>query len=260
MIDTILTLKEVIPVNIIDIPIKTNWEPYFLFVATLSLIVAVIIPFAQKKYDEYRTKRSFTIYLKKQIGFILNFLTSEKIEYHEASIKNNPVKDQLALIEFIKRFEIDFENHKETVQLKMIFALILNLQNLLFYSFHLRNTIRNVDFKELMKLTLEHGDKLSKKELSNIYGLIVTLESFISISLYHDRFAEIKSIKRLTQEKVWVGLKLDKNFLEMQEILSDDLQYINDNESSITEITFVLRAVEQKVKEYFDYEKNMEQR
>jgi hypothetical protein len=260
MIDTLLTQKEVIPVNIIDIPDKTNWEPYFLFVATLSLIVAVIIPFAQKKYDEYRTKRSFTIYLKKQLGFILNFLTSEKIEYHEPSIKKNPDKVQLELTEFIKRFEIDLKKHKEAVQPKIIFTLIMNLQKLLLYSFHLRNTIRNVEFKELMKLTLEHGDKLSKKELSNIYGLIVVLESFISISLYHDRFAEIKSIKRLTQENVWVGLKLDKDFLEKQEILNDDLQYINDNESSITEITFILRAVEQKVKEYFDYEKNMKRR
>ena len=141
-----------------------------------------------------------------------------------------------------------------------ISTMLMNLQKLLLFSSQLRHTIKNVDYKDLMKLALEHGSKLSQKELSNIYGLIVVLESFISISLFHDRFGEMKSIKRLTQEGIWIGLKLDKDFLDKQEILNDDLQFVNDNESSISEITFILRAVNQKVKEYFEFDKNMKNR
>lgn len=66
---------------------KINWEPWILFVAILALVASVIIPFAQKKYDEHRTKRNFQYYLKKQIGLILNLLTTEKLEYIEPSVK-----------------------------------------------------------------------------------------------------------------------------------------------------------------------------
>jgi hypothetical protein len=234
-----------------------NWEQYFLFIATLILIAAVIIPFVQKKYDEYRTKRSFKMYFKKQIGFILNYITNEKIEYQYSIINKKIAKEKLELSEFLKRYENDFKHHKDTVEPVIIFTLLLNLQNLLIFSFHLRNIIKDVDFKDLMKLTLEHGNKLSKKELSNIYELIVVLDRFFSICLYHDRFGKMKSIKRLTQEGVWIGLDIDKDFLEKQEFLNDDLQFINEHETSIAEIAFVLRSVNQRIKEYFDYKKNM---
>jgi hypothetical protein len=106
-----------------------------------------------------------------------------------------------------------------------------------------------------MKLTLEHGNQLSKDELSNIYGLITILESYVSISLYHDRFGEMQSIKRLIQEKTWVGLKLDKDFLENQTVLNDDLQFINDKMNSIEEIIYILGITEDKTLEYFEYKK-----
>ena len=67
VLDTIQKGKEIIPIKIISEP-KFDWEPYVLLIATLSLIAAVIIPFAQKWYEEYRTKRSFQFYFKKQLG------------------------------------------------------------------------------------------------------------------------------------------------------------------------------------------------
>jgi len=67
---------------------KTEWDGWMLLVAVLSQIASIIIPFAQKKYEEIRAKRNFQYYLKKQIGFILNLLTSEKLEYHEPSLRN----------------------------------------------------------------------------------------------------------------------------------------------------------------------------
>lgn len=233
-----------------------DWEPYFLIIATLSLIAAVIIPFIQKKSEEHLTKRNFKIYFKKQIGFVFNFLASEKIEYHEPSIKKNPEKASIKLTDFIIKLKSDLKEYKNAVQPKIIFTLIMNIQNLLLYSFHLRNTVRNVDFKDLMKLTLEHGNKLSNNELKNVYGLVTILESFISISLYHDRFGEMKSIKRLIQENTWIGLKLDKDFLKNQDVLNEDLQFINDQMDSILEIIYMLEITEQKTNEYFDSDKN----
>ncbi len=255
MTDTLLIKNKAIPYEITDYLDMNNWEPYILLIATLTLIAAIIIPFVQKKYDEYRTKRSFKMYFKNQIGFILNYLTSEKIEYQEFIVNKDITKEKLELSEFLKRYENDFKHHKDAVQPEIILTLLINLQNFLLFSSHLRNIIEDVDFKDLMKLTLKHGNKLSKKELSNIYQLIAILDRFISIYLYHDRFGKMKSIKRLTQEGVWIGLDLDKDFIEKQDFLNDDLLFINEHETSIAEIAFVLRDVNQKIKEYFDYEK-----
>jgi hypothetical protein len=241
--------------NNTNLPKKIEWEPYFLIIATLTLVSAVIIPLAQKKYEEYRAKRNFKIYFKKQLGLVFNFLTSQKIEYSEPSIKKNPEKKHLEISDFLKKFNKDIKEYKNAVQPKIIFTLIMNLQNMLLYAFHLRNTIRSLEFNELMKLTLEHGNQLSKNELSNIYGLITILESFVSISLYHDRFGEMQSIKRLIQEKTWVGLKLDKDFLENQTVLNNDLQFINDKMNSVEEIIYILGITEDKTLEYFEYKK-----
>ena len=133
-----------------------NWEPWFLTIAILSLIAAVIIPFAQKKYEEYRTKRNFQFYLKKQIGLILNQLTSEKIEYFEPSVKNDPKKNFLLVSDFIKDLKNDFEKHKNSVQPRVIFALLMNIQNLCHYCYRLRLNISTIDLQNLTEKTLEH--------------------------------------------------------------------------------------------------------
>lgn len=255
IVDTIKKSQELIPVKIISDSNKIDWEPYVLIIATLSLIAAVIIPFAQKKYEEYRTKRSFQFYFKKQLGIVLNLLTSEKIEYQKPSIKDTPLKEHLNPLEFTKRLEEDFKMHKEAIQPKTIFILLLNLQKLMHFSFQLRYALSKIDFEKLTERTLENGKELSLQELKKAYGIILIYESFISISLFHDRFGELKSIKREIRDNIWLGLKLEKDFLEKQSVLNDDLQYINNNEQSIFEITNMIRIVESKTKEYFDFDK-----
>ena len=69
LIDTLNKNQQVIPVKFILDTTKFDWEPFVLIVATLSLLAAVIIPFAQKWYEQYRTKRSFQFYFKKQLGW-----------------------------------------------------------------------------------------------------------------------------------------------------------------------------------------------
>lgn len=57
-------MKETISVKLVEDVNKIDWEPWVLLVAILTLIASVIIPFAQKKYEEYRAKRNFQYYLR----------------------------------------------------------------------------------------------------------------------------------------------------------------------------------------------------
>lgn len=253
--DSIAHYKDIVPVNIVSEPHKIDWEPYVLIIASLSLIAAVIIPFAQKKYDEYRTKRSFKFYFKNRIGIIWNLLTIEKIEYVKPAIKDDIKKVYLSLIDFVYRFEKDFMEHKETVQVRSIFCILMNLQKLMHYNFRIRLEMGKIDFINLYDKTLAHGKELSKKELQNIYGLILIYQGFMSITLFHDKFGELKSIKRDSTDKIWTGLKLENDLLENQKRVSDDLLFINNNENSIYEIIKMVRILDSETKKYFDFNK-----
>jgi len=254
LIDSLNTAQVTIPVKIVADSNRIEWEPYVLLVATLSLIAAVIIPFAQKWYEEYRTKRSFQFYFKKQLGIVLNLLTDEKIEYIKPNVKDNPEKEYLSPTDFSVKLEVDFNEHKETVQPRTIFALLLNLQQFLQFTNRLRFLLTQIDFEKLTERTLEHGKELSKDELQKAYGIILIFESFISISLFHDKFGDMKTIKREIHEKVWVGFKLDKDILQNQTLLNQDLLHLNNNERSIFEISQMVRIIEAKTKEYFDFD------
>jgi hypothetical protein len=130
----------------------------------------------------------------------------------------------------------------------------MNLQQFMQFGFQLRYSLTHIDFEKLTERTLQHGKELSKDELQKTYGIILIYESFISISLFHDKFGEMKTIKRDIKEKIWVGLKLDKDILLNQNLLNQDLLYLNNNERSVFEYAQIVRIVEAKTKEYFDYD------
>ncbi len=247
-------MEKTIAVKIIEDSSKINWEPWILLIATMSLLAAVILPFAQKRYEEYRTKRNFQYYLKKQIGLILNLLTTEKIEYTEPSVKNDPKKELLYFIDYILKIKSDFKEHKNTVQPRVIFMMLMNIQKLCHFSYQLRHIISSIDLKNITEKTLEHGRELSKEELNKIYGLILIYESFVGISTFHDNFDKTKSIKREFKDNVWVGLKVENSFLSNQSVLNEDLLIINDNEYSLEELQNILLIVNQETKKYFDYD------
>lgn len=239
---------------------KIEWNDWMLLVAVLALVASVIIPFAQKKYEEYRAKRNFQYYLKKQIGLILNLLTSEKLEYHEPSVKNEPKKEFLLIQDFIGELQKDFKEHKNTVQPRVIFMLLMNVQKLCHFAYQLRRIISTIDLQGITNKTLEHGKELSKKELNKIYGLILICESYMSISLFHDKFDSIKSIKRDIENNTWKGLKVEKDLLTNQKRLNEDLLILNDNENSLKELSDILLIINQETKKYFDYEKLQKKR
>ncbi len=248
-------MKEVIPVKIIEEANKINWEPWVLLVAVLTLIASVIIPFAQKKYEEFRVKRNFQYYLKKQIGLVLNILTTEKLEYIEPSVKNEPKKELHFIKEFINKLKSDFKEHKNSVQPRVIFMLLMNVQKLSHFSYQLRNRISTINLQNITERTLEHGKDLSKEELNKIYGLILIYESFLSISLFHDKFGQIKTIKRIIKNDLWIGLAVEKDLLNNQNRLNDDLLVLNDNENSLEELQNIVLIVNQETKRYFNYDK-----
>lgn len=247
-------MEKIIPVKIIEDSSKIDWNPWVLLVATLSLIAAVILPFAQKRYEEFRTKRNFQYYLKKQIGLVLNILTTQKLEYIEPNVKNDPKKELLFIKDFIIKIKSDFNEHKNTVQPRVIFMLLMNIQKLCHFSYQLRQIISSIDLKNITEKTLEHGRELSKEELNNIYGLILIYESYVGISTFHDNFDKTESIKREFKDNVWVGIKIENNLLSNQSVLNDDLLIINDNENSLEELQNILLIVNQETKKYFDYE------
>ena len=253
-------MREVIPAKMIDEGNNINWELWVLVVAVLTLIASVIIPFAQKKYEEFRTKRNFQYYLKKQIGLVLNLLTSLKLEYVEPSVKNDPRQELLLIKDFIIKLKSDFKEHKNSVQPRVIFTLLMNVQKLCQFSNNLRQSISTINLQTITEKTLEHGKELSKQDLNKIYGLILIYESYLSISLFHDKFGDIKSIKRIIEKEEWVGLSIEKDLLTNQNRMNDDLLILNDNENSLEELQNILLIVNQETKKYFDYDNLQEKR
>lgn len=239
---------------------KIEWDGWMLLVAVLALIAAVFIPFAQKKYEEFRAKRNFQYYLKKQIGLILNLLTSEKLEYHQPSVKNEPKKEFLLIKDFIGELQKDFKEHKNTVQPRIIFMVLMNVQKLCHFAYQLRRIISTIELQSITDKTLEHGKELSKNELNKIYGLILICESYMSISLFHDKFDSIKSIRRDIENDIWKGLKVEKDLLTNQDRLNKDLLILNDNENSLKELSDILLIINQETKKYFDYDKLQKKR
>ena len=236
-----------------------NWSPWVLLIATLSLLAAVLIPFIQEYIKQKKDKESFEIFIKKKIGNILNLITGETIEYHEPSVKNDIVKEQLDIRTLCKRIKIDHEKHKSSVQPRIIFTQLMNIQNLLHFVYRLRLSVQQINFNKLSDQILEHGKNLSDKKRKEIYGLLLILESFVSITLFHDKFGELKSIKRQYENKIWTGLTLEKDFLNKQEILNEDLMHINDKENNLFEIINMVTVLVNEVKSFYDFD-NMQQK
>jgi len=257
-IDSVIAVKDTIhetakmfhhtePIQYID------WSPWVLLIATLSLAAAVLIPLIQEIIKQKRDKESFEIFVKKKIGAILNQITGETIDYHEPSVKNEIVKEQISLKALCSKIKLDHEKHKSTVQPRIIFTQLMNIQNLLHFIYRLRLSIQQISFDKLSDQILEHGKNLTDKKRKEIYGLLLVLESFVSITLFHDKFGDLKSIKRNYDNKLWTGLKLEKDFIDKQEILNEDLTLINDKENNLFEIISMTSVLVNEIESFYNF-------
>lgn len=224
-------------------------------IATLSLIASVIIPFASRKYDQWKAKASFDLYLKKYLGVVFNILTYDKIEYHQPSIKDNPEKQLLTLPDYIHHFQKDYKEHQNTLQPRIGFPILLNLQYLILTCVRINIAINQADVSKLYEQTLSYGHNLSKKELNKTYALLLMMEHFGSILSFHDRFDNMKVVKRSIKEQRWVGMQLDGNILGNQHLISEDLKHLCNEEASMIEIITILKLMTQEFKKYYQFDK-----
>lgn len=261
MNDTIANqLTEPIKVQITENTDKIDWNIWFLSIATLSLIAAVLIPFVQKKYEESKSKYGFHLYIKKKLGIVWNLLTYDKFEYKQPTSAESMNDLQLTFDNLIRQFEKDFKKNKNTIHPLFAFGVLFNLQNLLFTVKRIQYALNEIDLNNLDEKTLAFGDKLSKKEHHKLNAIFMLIGHYFSITSFHDKFDSLKSIKREIKDSKWIGLTVDKSVLKNQEIILKDLEYLKENESSIFEIINISKLLIQELKSYFDYKRLMKKR
>lgn len=239
---------------------QIDWNKWLTIIAALALIAAIIIPFIQKKYEEKRSKASFQMYLKKYLGVLINILTYDKIEYAKPSISDSPEKSNLTFDEYIRTFEKDFKENQKSGQFRVAFSIILNLQNLLFVIRRIQSSINQIDVNKLYDRTLEFGNNLTTIELNRIYGILLIMENFNSITSFHDRFGSLKSVSRENLKGEWIGLIVDQSLLKNQQIILDDLVFLIENELSISEIINISKLLVQELKNFYNFKKLSKQR
>lgn len=244
-----------IQVELIENSDKIDWNVWFLLIAVLTLITAVIIPFAQKKYEERKSKFGFHLYVKKKLGIVWNILTYDKLEYKQPRSAEKMDNELLTFDKLIYKFEKDFKENKNTIHPLFAFGIIFNLQNLLFTVKRIQYSLNSIDIKNLDEKTLEFGDKLSKSEHHKLNGLYLLIEHYFSITNFHDKFDSLKSIKRKEKDSKWIGLEVDKKVLKKQKWILKDLEYLRENELSIDEILKMNKLLIQELKSYFEFEK-----
>lgn len=253
------TLINIIPnpvqVEIVESSKKVDWNIWFLLIAVLTLITAVVIPFAQKKYEERKSKFGFHIYVKKKLGIVWNLLTYDQFEYKQPKSAEEMVDEILTFHKLMCKFEKYYKEHKNTIHPLFAFGIIFNLQNLLFAVKRVQYALSEIDIRNLDEKTLEYGDKLSKSEHHKLNGLYLLIEHYFSITSFHDKFDSLKSIKRKEKKSKWVGLEVDQKVLKKQNIILEDLEYLRENELSINEILKINKLLIQELKSYFEFDK-----
>jgi hypothetical protein len=253
--DSFNSLKEPIKVKIIEETEKIDWNVWFLLIAVLSLVAAVLIPFLQKKYEERKTKYGFHLYVKKKIGIIWNLLTYDKFSYKQPTSAGSMEELMLSFDKIIYQFESDFKRNRNTIHPLFAFGLLFNFQNILFTVKRVQYALKDIDLDNLDEKTLEFGDKLSKKEHHKLAAVFMLIEHYYSITSFHDKFENLKSIKRETKNSKWIGLKIESTVLENQNLIIEDLSYLRENEVSVIEILNINKLLIQEIKSYFDYNK-----
>lgn len=249
------TMIQFIVAKLIENSYKIEWNFWFLLIAVLSLIAAVLIPFIQKKYEERKAKFGFHLYIKKHLGIVWNIFTYDKVGYKQPTSSTDMDDLELSFDMYILRFANDFTKNKNTIHPLFAFGILFNFQNMLLTISRIQLLLGEIDINHLEEKTLEFGDKLSKKEHLKLAGLFLLFEHYNSVTKFHDKFGDLKSIKREFRSGKWTGLIVEQTVLKNQELILNDLKYLTENEISINEIININKLLIQELKLYFDYNK-----
>jgi hypothetical protein len=178
---------------------------------------------------------ALNLFIKKELIFAFKALTEDKIEM--SIIEHDDVKKEyVPFSEAIKLFKQQYEANKNTIHPRDAFMLLFNLQKLILASYKFIMITRNIDFKELDKMVLQHSKELSDKEIAAYQKIILTMQHYGSIFQFNDKFGGFKSIQRQIEKHYWMGLKLEANILENQQKIMDDLEFVRNNEIHLKEI------------------------
>jgi len=195
------------------------------------------------------------MYLKKYFGILFNIIIYDKIEYTKPTVKDTPEKIELTFGEYLNAFEKDFNEYKNTSQFRIAFSILINLQNLLLVVNRINAVIKYIDANKLYEQTLSYGNSLTKDELNKIYGILLLIENFNSITSFHDRFGSIRSIQRVIDQGEWTGLKVDRALLKNQQLIIEDLQNLSNDNLSIHEIINISKLLLQELKSFYNFNK-----
>jgi len=244
-------ISKPINVKVVEDLNKMDWNVWFLVVAILSLIAALLVPFVQKKYEEKKSNYAFKLYIKKKYGIIFHLVTYESFSYKY--FQDNDLKnEELNLLKFIKKFEYDYKEFKNTIHPLYAFKILYNFQNLIFVTKRIQNNLQNIDLKDANEKSLQFGDKLSNEEHNKLSKILLISEHYNSITEYNDKFSSLKAIQREIKDNIWIGLKVNDSVLKQQKLILEDLTYLRKNELHIEEILHINKLLIQEIKIYFD--------
>jgi hypothetical protein len=238
-----------------ETPVDTpDWNEWSLVVSAIAVLMAIMIPFAQKKYEEWKAKISFKLYLKKYFGIILNMGTYDKLPYTVPSV-TDPVRIELFLKDFINRMTEDYEKYKNTEQPRIAFILVFNVQSIYMAVQRFQLEIKGLNINNLYEQTLAYGHNLSKGELYDIYGIMLILENYHSITSFHDKFQKLKTTQRITRKDRAPELIVHNEVIKNQNEIFDDLKTVNKDYANVKEVIHATMIMINRIVKFYGKEK-----
>ncbi|MEN9442117.1 MAG: hypothetical protein RLZ33_2194 [Bacteroidota bacterium] len=253
--DTLIKKHETIKVEILENYNRVDWDFWFLLIAVLSLLSAVLIPVIMRKYEERRTKYGFHLFVKKKFGVTWNILTYDKYPYKQPTGPQELDDFGLTFDQAIKQFVKDYEKYRDTIHPLMAFGVLFNLQNLLHVMKRIQYELEGINLTDLDDKTLANADKLSRKEHNKLNAIYLLVEHYISIVSFNDKFDSLVTIKIVINDSKWVALKLDQNVLKNQDMILNDLNYLRQNEVNIQEILNINKILIHELDSYLQMTK-----
>lgn len=178
---------------------------------------------------------ALNLFIKKELFFAYKSLTEEEVEISIIE-GNDVVKELVPFSKATKIFKEQYGIHKATIHPRDAFMILFNLQKIIFASYKFIMITRNIDFKELDKMVVQHSKELSDSDINSYQKIIITMQHYGSIFHFNDKFGSFKSIQRQVEKHFWTGFKLDGDILKNQNKIMDDLEFVRSNEIHLNEI------------------------
>ncbi|WP_299611305.1 caspase family protein [uncultured Aquimarina sp.] len=176
------------------------------------------------------------MYLKKELIFAYQELTEKTIDF--SLLKGDNMETvKVPFSEATELFRNQFEEHKNTIHPRNAFTVLFNLQKIIHATYRFSMISKTIDFRELDKQVISQSPNISKDEINRMQKILLTMEHYSSIFAHNDKFGKLKSIKRIIENHVWTGFKLDKDILTKQNVIMEDFEFIKTQDVALKEIT-----------------------